>query len=83
MLSEDGIATGLYTICCMVMQLIFILKTTAVYRAKLAVITSIERMAWYFGDYYYPELADTIMYILKNIFILIITEQCSDQEESK
>ena len=65
------------------MQLKFILKTTVVYWPNLAVITSIDRMARDFGDYYYPELADTVKYILKNIFICIIKEQCSDQEESK
>jgi hypothetical protein len=40
-------------------------------------------MAWDFGDDYYPELADTEKYILKNIFICIIKEQCSNQEESE
>jgi len=37
-------------------------------------------MAWHFGDDYYPEFADTVKYILKDIFIFIITEQYSDQE---
>jgi len=40
-------------------------------------------MAWHIGEYYYPELADTVKYILKDIFICIIKEQCSDQEEGK
>jgi hypothetical protein len=40
-------------------------------------------MAWDCGDYYYPELADTVKYILNNIFICIIKEQCSYLEESK
>jgi len=40
-------------------------------------------MAPRFGDYYHPELADTVKYILKDIYICIIKEQCSDQEESK
>jgi len=31
-------------------------------------------MAWHFGDYYYPEFADTVKYILEDIFICIITE---------
>jgi hypothetical protein len=41
------------------------------------------QMAWHFGDYYYPEFADTVKYVLKDIFICIITEQCSDQDEDK
>jgi len=50
---------------------------------NLAVMTSIDRMAWHFGDYFYLEFANTVKYILKDQFICIITEQCSDQEESK
>jgi hypothetical protein len=46
-------------------------------------MTTINQIAQLFGVYYYPELADTVKYILKNIFICIIKEQCSDQEESK
>jgi hypothetical protein len=46
-------------------------------------MTSIDRMAWHFGEYYYPEVADTEKYILKDIFICIITKECSNQEESK
>jgi len=65
------------------MQLTFILKTTAAHWANLAVMTSIDQMAWCFGDNYYFELADTVKYILKDIFICIIKEQYSDQEESK
>jgi hypothetical protein len=42
-------------------------------------MTSIDRMARHFGDYYYPEFADTVKYISKCIFIYIFTEQCSDQ----
>jgi len=45
-------------------------------------MTNIACMAWQFGDYYYPEFVDTVKYILKDIFICIINEQCSDQEES-
>jgi len=65
------------------MQLTFMLNTRAVYWENLAVMTSIDRMARHFGDYYYPEFADSIKYISKDIFICIIKEQCSDQEESK
>jgi hypothetical protein len=42
-------------------------------------MTSIDRMAQHFGGYYYPVLTDTVKYILKCIFICIITEQCGDQ----
>jgi hypothetical protein len=67
----------------MVMQLTFILKTTAAYWAYLPVMTGIDHMAWHFGDYYYPELVNTEKYILKDIFVCIIKKQCSNQEESK
>jgi hypothetical protein len=46
-------------------------------------MTGIGQMAWDFADYCYPELADTVKYMLQNIVICIIREQCSDQEESK
>jgi len=65
------------------MQVTFILRTRAAYWPNLAVMTSIDRMASHFGDYYYPEFADTVKFILKDIFICIIKEQCTDQEESK
>ena len=44
----------------------------------MAVMTSIDQMARRFDDYYYPEFTDTVKYILKDIFICIIKEQCSD-----
>ena len=44
---------------------------------------SIDRKEWDFGVYYYLPSADTVKYILKDIFICIIKEQCSDQGESK
>jgi hypothetical protein len=62
------------------MQLTFILKTKAAYWANLAVMISITRMSWHLGDYYYAEFADTVKYILKDIFICIIKQQCSDQD---
>jgi len=46
-------------------------------------MTSIDRMARHFGDYYYAEFADTVKFIVKDIFICSIKEQCSYQEESK
>jgi len=63
------------------MQLTFGLMTRAAYWVNLAVMTSIDWIARHFGDYYYPELADTVKYISKDIFICIIREQCSDQEK--
>jgi len=62
------------------MQLTFILKTRAANWANLAEMTGIDQMARDFGAYYYPELADTVKYVLNHIFICIIKEQCSDQE---
>jgi hypothetical protein len=44
-------------------------------------MTWIDRMGEDFGEYYYRGFADTVQYILKDIFICIIQEQCSDQEE--
>ena len=44
-------------------------------------MTSIDRMAQDVGGYYYPEFADTVKYISKNIFICIFTEQCGEEEK--
>jgi len=52
------------------MQLTSSLKTRAANWANLQVMTSIDQMAQDFGDYHH-------------IFIYIIKEQWSDQEESK
>ena len=60
------------------MQLTFILKTKAAYWVNLAVMIRINRMARHFGDYYNPDFADTVEYILNDIFICIIKQQCSD-----
>jgi hypothetical protein len=65
------------------MQLTSILKTRAAYWANLQVITSIIQKEQDFVHYYYLKLADTVKFILKEIFIYIIKEQCSDQGESK
>ena len=46
-------------------------------------MTSIDWKEQDFGVYYYLQLADTVKYILKDIFICIIEEQCSDQGKSK
>jgi len=65
------------------MQLTSILKARAAYWVNLKVMTSIDRKDQDFGVYYYLQLADTVKYISKDIFICIIKEQCSDQGESK
>jgi len=65
------------------MQLTSIVKTRAAYSANLPVMMSIDRVARDFGDYYYQQLADTVKYILKDIFGCIIKEQCSDRGEPK
>jgi hypothetical protein len=59
------------------------MKTRAAYRANREVMTSIDRKPWDFGTLYFLQLVDTVMYIVKDIFICIIKEQCSNQEESK
>jgi hypothetical protein len=66
MLSDEG----WYTLCGVVMQQTFILKTRAADGAILQLMTSIDRKTQDFGDYYY-------------IYLCIIKEQRSDQEESK
>jgi hypothetical protein len=50
---------------------------------NLAVMTSIDPITKEFEEYYYPESLDTVKYIYKDIFICIIKELCSDQDESK
>jgi len=64
------------------MQLTSILKTRAAYWANLQVMTTIDQNKWDFGVYDYLQLANTVEYILKGIFICIIKAQCSDQGES-
>jgi len=65
------------------MQLTSIVNMGAAYWVNLEVITSIDQKKWDCGGYYYLQIADTVKYILKDIFICIIKEQCSDQGESK
>jgi len=60
-----------------------ILKTRAAYSANLEVMMSIDWKKQDIGVYYYLLLADTLKFILKDIFICIIEEQWSDQGESK
>ena len=64
------------------MLLASILKTRAAYWANLQVMT-IDRKEHDFGVYCDLQLADTVKYILKDIYICIFKEQCSDQEESQ
>jgi len=64
------------------MQLTSILQTTAANWANLTVKMSIDQMKSDCWVYYYPQLAATLKYILKDIFICIIKEQCFDEGES-
>jgi len=43
---------------------------------------SIDGMEQGFCVYYYLQLVETLMYRLKDIFICIIKEQCSDDSEN-
>jgi len=43
---------------------------------------SIDRMERDFWIYHYLQLPDTLKYILKDIFVCIIEEQCIDEGES-
>jgi len=63
------------------MQLTFRLNIRAAYRAKLAVLARMDRMERHFGECCYPKFSDTGKYILKDVFICIITKQCSDEEK--
>ena len=65
------------------MQLTSILKTKAAYEANLPVMTRIDGKEQDFGVYYYLQFADTVKYILNDIFVCIIKEKCSDQGEGK
>jgi len=64
------------------MQLTSILQTTAANWANLTVKMSIDQMKWDFWVYYYLQLADSLKYIIKDIFICSIKEQCFDEGES-
>ena len=64
------------------MQLTSILLITAATWANLTVKMSIDRIKQELWVYYYLQLADTLKYILKDIFIRIIKEQCSEEGES-
>jgi len=61
------------------MQLTSILKTRAAYWANPQEMTNTVGKKQEFGLYYYLQLVDTVRDIVKDIFICIIKEQCSDQ----
>jgi len=63
------------------MQLTSMLQKTAANGANLTVNMSIDWIEQDFWVYYYLQLADTLKYILKDIFICIIKEQCIDEGE--
>jgi len=65
------------------MQITSFLNMRAAYWGKLEVMTSIDQTALDFWDCYYLQLADTVKYISKDIFICINKEQCGDQGEYK
>jgi len=46
-------------------------------------MTSIDPKERNVGDYYYLQSVDTVKFMLKDIFISIIKEQCSGEGESK
>ena len=61
---------GQYTIWCVVIRLTYLLKTKAADWTILQLMTNIDQKTRDFGDYYY-------------IYLCIIKEQRSDQEECK
>jgi len=64
------------------MQLTSILQTKAAYWVHLQVKTSIDQKEQDFWVYYYLQLADTLRYILLDIFICIIKEHFCHKGES-
>jgi len=65
------------------MRLTFILQMKAAYWANLQVRTRIDRKEQNVWVYHYLQLADTVKYILKDIFIQIIKEQWRHEGESQ
>ena len=63
------------------MQLTSILQMTEAYWENLELKTSMDRKEWDVWVYYYPQLSDTVKYIINDIFICIIKEQRSDEGE--
>jgi len=81
-LSDERTSTGWYTICCAVIQLTSNVQKRAPCEVNMQVVISIDREEWDFWVYDYLQLADTLKYILQDIFICILKEQCSDKGES-
>jgi len=65
------------------MRLTSILKMRAADWVNLQGMTIINQKERDSRVYWYLQSADTVKYILKDIFLCIIKEQCSDQGESK
>jgi len=66
----------------MVIQLTSILKSTAADWVKLQVEMNMDHQESDFRVKYHLQLPDTLQYVLKDLFICIIKEQCSDKEDS-
>jgi hypothetical protein len=81
LLTDDGPSTGLFTISCVVMQLTAILKTIAAFECIRQQRWELTEANGIFEYYHYLQLADTLKYIIKGIFICIIKEQCSNKGE--
>ena len=69
--TDDETSTGLYMLCCMVMQLPSILQKRVDYGANGKVRMSRYRKEQDFAVYYYLQLADTLKYIY--IYVLLRT----------
>jgi len=84
----------LFQICYLMKQHLLVSTLSAAWKCRCYPFCSQEHtiqrtwkwiLAWIetkgiFGFYYYLQLADTLKYILNDIFIWIIKEQCSDKE---
>jgi len=66
----------------MVMGLTSILQMKAAYWGNLGVKMSIDQQEQHIWVYYDLQLADIFKYILKDIYVCVIKEQCSDRGES-
>jgi len=82
LLTDEETSTGLYTMCCVVMTLTFIVQMKAAYWANLRVKTWSDQKEQDVWKYYYLQSADTLRYIISSIYICVIKEQCSDKGES-
>ena len=64
------------------MQTTSILQTRAAYQATGYVELNIDQKEQHFWLYYQQQLADTLKYILKDLFVCIVKEHCSDKWQS-